>query len=66
MPPTMLTCKHCGKPIALRDDVLLYLGNREYYHPDLVDGAEDAGVNRSGTYCDSSLDTEAEPEDVVQ
>src|SRR5262245_9448403 len=56
-----LSCRHCGEPIELREDVLLYLGRREYFHPELVDGAID-GKNRAGTYCDSDCEQEAEPE----
>jgi hypothetical protein len=56
----MLICRHCGKEIRYKGDVLFYLHRYEYYHPDLVDGAID-GVNRDGTYCNSEMEFEAEP-----
>jgi hypothetical protein len=59
-------CKHCGQEIEAYTDYQLIRGMWRpvvrWAHPDLIDGALDAGPNRNGIYCaGTDCEVEAEP-----
>jgi hypothetical protein len=63
-----VSCKHCGQEIEAYTEYQLIRGSWRpvvrWTHPDLIDGATDAGPNRNGCFCaGTDCEVEAEPAD---